>query len=104
MSDPFDIVIDVRGHDLRLIGNSTRYRPAKGPTMENSGGEPDEGGEVEITAAFLIRLPHRTLRVRKYHERKLCPDAVDALASDTDVDDEVREELARIIKEGGFRE
>ncbi len=99
MSNPFDIVIDVRGHDVRLVGSATPYRPATGPTMQCAGGEPAEGGEVEIQEAHLIRLPHRTPN-RKNHERKLCADITDALGNDPDVDEDVREELGRLFKEG----
>jgi hypothetical protein len=93
----FDLAIEVRGHHLRVIGNATQYRPAKGPTMEHAGGEPEEPSEIEIESAYLIRLPHQTRRVRKYHERMISVHGLD-------IDDVIGEEIARIKREGGFNE
>ena len=38
--------------DIRVVGDISRYIPATGPSMENAGGDPAEGGEIEDYKIF----------------------------------------------------
>ena len=43
-------------HALRVTGRANPYIPATGPTTENAGGDPPEGGGMEDVKIYLVRL------------------------------------------------
>ena len=91
MSNQFDILLTVNSesgneHLLRVTGTAYPYVPATGPTMDNAGGDPPEGGEIEDVEAFLVYDRKNRRRV----ERRLPDKMVDALK----LDDKIYEELA----------
>ena len=92
--DRFAVQVQIDGHTLDVVGTISPYRPATGPTMAHAGGEPAEGGDVEILSAKLVftRKDHATGRRVGYAYRPLCAEVLEGL-QDRDIDDKVREAL-----------
>jgi hypothetical protein len=85
MSQKFDVEVDANGRKFRVTGSTTPFRPATGPSMENAGGDPAEGGELEDLVVFLCR----RRKDKTWTERKLC----EAVTENLGIDDEIREAL-----------
>ena len=65
----FDMEINYQDHTLRVTGTATPYVPATGPSMENAGGDPPEGGEIEdLCAALVFERKDGTVRRRDLGE------------------------------------
>ncbi len=86
----FDVEIKICDHTLRVKGTTSPYVPATGPSLENAGGDPAEGGELEDLEVFMLRRHRRG----GYVQRPVCAGFVESWEKTTDLLDEVREALA----------
>ena len=67
----FEMAVTYKGHELRVTGTATPYVPATGPSMENAGGDPPEGGEIEdLCAALVFERKDGTIRRRDLRDPK----------------------------------
>lgn len=76
----FDIEFHFNGHDLRATGVEQPFVPATGPSMENVGGDPADGGELEDLEVYIQR---------GKKERRLR----DALVGKLELDDRIHEAI-----------
>ena len=54
---PYQFCVDIthgNDHTLRIMGKANPYIPATGPSMENAGGDPPEGGDMEDVTIYLV--------------------------------------------------
>ena len=82
----FDVEIQHEGHTLRVTGSASPYIPATGPTMENAGGDPAEGGEIEDIEAFMC---WQKGKGHPWRERRLC----DKITESLDLEEAISEKM-----------
>lgn len=76
----FDVEFNFQGHHLRATGAAQPFVPATGPSMENAGGDPAEGGELEDLEVY-IQHGKKERRLR------------DALVAKLELDDRIHEAI-----------
>ncbi len=91
-SRAFDVEIQYNGHTLQVTGSYSPYVPPTGPSMENAGGDPAEGGEIEDME---VKVLWRS-KVGNWRRRDLC----EKITASLDIDAEIWEKLDEEADDG----